>query len=165
MALRKAKPLTHLKAVLVVLKEDDAIDLEHEDCDYEEYQKTGDLNKLVFVEGKEPTRFVCNFNFNAKQAASVKNSMIAGKDDEGKPTISLGSWQYKIARMALKDIQNPSYLSDEECFKYKELHGYVDDKLLVELDSVGVVDQIFSMYSALVLDNAVRKEAKNSSEQ
>jgi hypothetical protein len=162
MALRKVKSSINLSCVPVILENDDAIDHDNEECDYQMYVKTGDISHLRYVSDKEPTKFICNFSFSGKEAAMVKNSMIGSKDEEGKPSVSLGSWQFRIARLSLKDIQNPAYLPEDECFVMKNYDGYADEKLLAVLNNYGVIDAIFSLYSSLVLDNGVRAEAKNS---
>lgn len=162
MALERVTSSINLACVPVILEQDDALDLDHPECNYKQYQTTGDEKHLRYLADKEPTKFICNFQFNAKESAIAKNSMMGTKDDEGNPSIALGSWQFKVARIALKDIQNPSYLPEDQSFKMVKYEGYVDEKLLNELSSYGVVDAIFTMYSNLVLNNAVRKNAKNS---
>lgn len=159
MAMRAIKSIP-LTAIELVSKNDDALDLEK--SDWEQYQKTGDLNHLKFVEGKVPTYFICNFDFKRSEAESVKNSMIGGKDDNGDAKVALGSWSFRIAQLALKDIKNPEDLPEDEKILYKkDRQGYAHENVILQLERMGVVNEIFSLYSALVLSNEVKANAKN----
>lgn len=152
----KSRPLN---AVEVVSELDDSIDMEA--SDWEGYKATGDMAKLKFVAGKQPTIFLCNFDLKGKEGAQIKNAMIDGQDDEGKPKIALGSWSFKVAKYVLKDIKNPADVpaGSQLVFK-KDQHGYAHDDVIAELDKVGIVNELFAMYSTLVLGGA-RAHAKN----
>jgi hypothetical protein len=148
-----------LNAVEVISKRDDALDLEQSKWD--DYLDTGDVSKLVFKPGLQPTIFLCNFELTAEKAKMIKNAVTGGSDDEGKPSIQLGSWSFAVAKNTLKDIKNPEDVPEPEQFKMKKDHrGLVHDDLLGELDSHGFVDDIFLMYTKLSA-KGVKSEAKN----
>lgn len=148
-----------LNALEVVSVNDDAID--QENSDIKEYKKTGDIAKLKFLENKQPTIFLMNFELKGKEAAMVKNSMLEGKDEDGNPQVTLGSWAFRVVKYTLKDIKNPADLP-EECrlvFK-KDDRGYAHDNLLSQLDTFGIIDELFSFYTTLALTGA-KSNAKN----
>ena len=148
-----------INAVEVVSEQDDALDLEASDI--EGYKKTGDLSKLKFIADKQPTIFLCNFSLKGQQATVVKNSMMGGTDDEGKPVVAFGTWSFRVAKYCLKDIKNPDGLAEDSKLIFKkDEKGLAHDDLLATLDRIGIVNEIFSMYSALAL-TSVRANAKN----
>jgi len=148
-----------INAVEVISESDDALDLQASDL--EAYKKSGDVSKLKFVAGKQPTIFLCNFALKGAQAASLKNSMLGGTDDEGKPQVAFGTWSFRVAKFCLKDIRNPEDLPEDSKLLFKkDEKGFAHDDLLVELDSLGILNEIFAMYSTLVLGGA-RANAKN----
>ena len=137
-----------LNAVEVISREDDSLDLEK--SDWEGYASSGDVSKLAFVADKQPTIFLCNFELKGKQAESIKNNMLSGKDEDGNPRVALGSWSFKVVKIVLKDIKNPEYLAPTEIIMMKrDKDGLVHDDLLGELDGMGVINEIFAMYSSL----------------
>lgn len=149
----------NLKMVEVISSKDDALDMEK--SNYDEYVKTGDVSKLVFVEGKQPTRFICNFELSGREASYVKNEIMGGKDEDGKPKLSYGSWQHRVAKFTLKDIQNPADVPREEQMELKkDDRGYVNDYTMGILERYGIVDDIFVLYTHLVLEGA-KQNAKN----
>lgn len=148
-----------LNALEVVSKNDDALDLEQ--SKWEEYEETGDISKLCFLPDRQPTVFLCNFEIKGKQAESIKNNMLGGRDDDGNPKVSLGSWSFRVVKNVLKDIKNPSDMSHMEALiMKKDKDGLVHDDLLADLDNMGVIDAIFGMYTRLVLGGA-KANAKN----
>jgi len=146
--------------VEIISQSDDAVDTE--ESDFDEYQATGDQKHLVFVDGKQPTKFICNFEMKGKQAARIKNAMVGGHDEETKrPKVTIGDWSFKVVKYVLKDIQNPEGLEEGQAIKFrKDKDGYVHDEVLVILDRIGVVSEIFTMYSNLVGSGA-RDHTKN----
>lgn len=149
----------NLKAVEVISRNDDALDMDK--AEYDEYIKTGDISKLAFVENKQPTRFIVNFELSGKEAALVKNEIMGGRDEDGKPKMSYGSWQHRVAKYTLKDIQNPTDVPKEEQLELKkDSQGYVNDFTMGLLERYGIVDDIFALYSHLVLDSA-KQNSKN----
>lgn len=146
--------------VEVISEHDDALDKEN--SDYEKYQETGDISNLVFFEDKQPTKFICNFELKGKQAARIKNAMIGGHDEESnRPKVTIGDWSFKVVKYVLKDIQNPESLPEAERIKMRtDKDGYAHDELLCLLDRVGIVSEIFSLYSNLVGGGA-RSKTKN----
>lgn len=148
-----------LNAVEVVSKNDDAIDVDN--SNWEEYEKTGDVNHLKFIADKQPTIFLCNFDLKGKELAVVKNSMMGSRDDEGNSSLALGSWTFRVAKYTLKDIKNPPYLAANECITLKkDKDGLVHDDTLAILERCGVLNEIFAMYTALAL-SPVKANAKN----
>lgn len=148
-----------LNAIQIVSELDDAIDMQA--SDWEEYKKTGDMSKLQFMAGKQPTIFLCNFAPKGHEASAIKDSMLGGRDDEGQPKLQLGSWSFKVVKFTLKDIQNPPDLPLEQQLKFKkDSQGYAHDDVVTELDRLGIVNEIFAMYTALTMGGA-RANAKN----
>lgn len=158
MAMRNSKK-RDLSALELVARNDDAINFKA--SNYAEYVKELDEKHLVFVEGAQPTRFILNFEFDGKGAQKVKNSMIASKDDNDEPSVSLGTWQFQVARQALRAITNPPDLPLAEQFiMRRDEKGLVHDELLAKLDKQGIIQDIFTAYSAMVL-TPERANAKN----
>lgn len=154
--IQKQQPIN---AVEVISEQDDALDLEASDL--EGYKKTGDVSKLKFLPDKQPTIFLCNFSLRGTQAAALKNAMIGGTDEDGKPQIAFGSWSFKAAKFCLKDIKNPEGLPDDAKLIFKkDEKGLAHDDLLATLDRLGIVNEIFSMYSSLA-NGGMRANAKN----
>jgi hypothetical protein len=149
-----------LNALEIISKGDDALDMER--SNWGEYEKSYDSTHLCFLPGKEPTRFVVNFELTGKQSAKVKNSMFSGRDeDDGTPKVALGDWSFRVVKYSLKDIKNPSDLPEAECIKFqKDENGYAHDDLLATLDKHGIVNEIFSAYTTLV-QNGPRANSKN----
>jgi hypothetical protein len=138
----------NLSSIRFISQHDDAIDLDK--SNYEEYKKTLDESLLVFVENKQPTIFVCNFELKGHESAYIKNSMISGTDELGKPQIAMGSWSFKVCKTVLKDIVNPDYLAaNEKIIFKKDKSGYASDDLLSILDQAGIVSEIFSLYTEM----------------
>lgn len=155
----KLEKKKQLNAVELISEKDDAIDLESSDL--EEYKKTGDVSKLAIISGKEPTKFICNFQLKAGELAAIKNSMLSGSDQDGKPQVALGSWTYRVVKYVLKDIINPSDLpADEKIVMKKDSQGYVHDDLMVILEGIGITNEIFAMYTSLT-STEHRQNAKN----
>jgi len=159
MAIILKKESVNLNCVEVISENDDALDLEK--SDFEKYRETGNINHLRFIPDKQPTIFICNFNLRGKDLASITNAMIEGTDEDGKPKVAIGTWAYKIAKLTLKDIKNPSYLTDEEKIEFKKDHkGLIHDDVLALLHRAGVVNEILTMYTTLTQTPA-KRELKN----
>jgi len=157
MALKRSK--RNLASLELVSVNDGAIDTEASDID--EYKKTGDLKHLKFLPNEQPTKFLCNFEVSAKQAAAIKNGMIAGRDEQGDPQVTLGTWAHRVVKHTLKAITNPEGLTPEERFDFKtDEHKLVHDDVIALLDRQGVVDEIFGFYTKLALGGA-KENAKN----
>lgn len=158
MALKKAI-YKALNAVEVICKADDALDLEQ--SDWEGYSDTGDVSKLVFKPNMQPTIFLCNFELKGKQAEQIKNNMLGGKDEDGNPKVALGSWSFRVVKQTLKDIKNPADINiDEALVMKKDKDGLVHEDLLGELDRLGVINEIFGMFSSLAM-GGTKANAKN----
>jgi hypothetical protein len=151
-----------LKIIKIVSEQDDAIDWDKTTQEtFEKYRKNADLNLLKFKPNMQPTVFICNFELKGKQAKQVKNSMLAGKDDDGKPSVSIGSWSYEVVKNVLKEIKNPDYLKPEEVIELvKDSQGFVSYDTLALLDRYGILSEIFSIYSNIT-SGTNRDQIKN----
>ena len=148
-----------LNALEIISQQDDALDIDN--CDFEEYAKTGDQKHLQFKPGKQPTIFLCNFELKGREYEWVKNSMLGGKDEDGSPKVALGSWSQRVVKYTLKDIKNPPDIPENERLVYKSDSGkYANDDTIAKLENLGIVNEIFGMYSNLVLSSH-RPHAKN----
>jgi len=145
---------------VVVSKHDDAID--HDNTDWDEYVKEYDMTKLTFLPEKEPTRFVCNFKFNADESAELKNSMMSTLNKTTRePNLSIGSYQQNVVRFGLKEVQNPDYLTQAERLTIKKNGRYIRNDTLAELEECGLVDEIFNAYNVLAGSNRTAGNEKN----
>lgn len=157
MALKKSTKVIPT-AVEVISKHDDALDLEQ--SNFEEYEATGDINHLVFIENKQPTRFICNFNLKAKEKQEIMN-ISQEISDSGRRQVNIGSLIYTITRFCLKDIQYPESVADADKFLFKkDKDGYVTLESVAELDNVDVPAQIAGFYNSLTKQTA-KPHAKN----
>lgn len=148
-----------LNEVVLIAKRDDAIDLGK--SDYEKFLETGNEDHLAFVEGKNPTRFILNFDFKGRDGEKIKNAMM-GTARDGQPNVAMGSWSYLVTKHALKEIRYGEGVPLEKQIKMQhDQHQNVHDDLIARLDKLGVVAQIFSLYMSLV-QTPERAEAKNS---
>lgn len=157
MAVRNVKK-SNLAAVEFVSSNDDALDLEA--SKYEDFLKTGKLEHLVYLPGRVPTVFVCNFALKAREASELKDAIMAGRDAKGRPTVALGHWAFQTVKMTLKDIKNPPEAGDEGFIFRKDKAGLADDELIGELNAAGIADEIFAFYNELV-GGGVKDNAKN----
>lgn len=147
-----------LSAIQMIARCDDSV--EEKGTDWEAYFKTADEKHLVIKPNMIPTRFHLNFNFDGKGAEQIKNAMIGGSDDDG-VKLAYGTWTFRVAKLALKEITNPPDLPLEEHLRMQQdARQLAHDDLLAKLDRLGVVQDIFSLYQALVL-NTEKPQAKN----
>ncbi len=147
-----------LNAVELVSVNDDAVDLDTSDI--AEYKKTGDMAHLKFLPNAQPTIFLMNFELKGKDAEVVKNSMLGGKDENGEPLLTFGSWAFRVVKYTLKDIKNPADIP-EDCklvFK-KDERGYASDDVLAKMNDFGIVDELFALYTQMAL-SSTRSNAK-----
>jgi hypothetical protein len=150
-----------LNAVRLVSRKDSAIDHDNSDWDLYDEDPIKNADALTMNKGQEPTVFVCNFDTTGKEGAKIKNSLVAGVDDDKNAKISMGDWQYTVIRICLKDIQNPPNVADVIEFK-KDGNGYVADKTMDFLEKVDLISELFAHYTTLTSsDEQVRANAKN----
>lgn len=143
--LTKLRPLN---AVTLYSRIDDAID--HNNSDWDKYaaDPIANASALSFLPDKVPTKFVCNFEFNGKDDAAIKDAMMSGVDRDNQVKMSMGSWQYEVVRRSLKVIENPN--DADGCIKLKmESGSYVDKNTMSLLTRAGIVGEIFQAYLAL----------------
>lgn len=122
---------------------------------------------VKFLEGMQPTIFLCNFDFDGEESAKIKNYMSGGADkfaDSKKSTkVTIGSWGYMVVKYALKEIQNPPGTKD--CLELKkDSKGYVNDETMNILARTEILDEIFAHYLVITQADKDRVEdnAKNS---
>lgn len=150
-----------LNAIRYVCKLDDAVDHEASDRDLYEEDPMKNADALVFLPGKEPTYFVLNFDINGREDAMIKDARIKGIDEDKNPIMAMGKWAYQVAKITLKDIQNPPNVVPLVVYK-KDGRGYVADAILDKLAKYGVIDEIWNLFLALRENKEeVKKEAKN----
>jgi hypothetical protein len=149
-----------LNAVRFISKIDSAVDPDLSDRKLYEEDIIKNADKLVMKKGQEPTIFLLNFDLTAKEDALIKDAQIKGIDDDKNAIMALGKWAYTVARVCLKDIQNPPGVKGIE-FK-KEGRGFPDDRTLDKISKYGIVEEIWHQYLSLTSHKAeVKKEAKN----
>lgn len=158
MAIKKIKSKS-LNAVRIISRQDEAIDIDSSDWDLYEEDPAANESALKFKAGKEPTIFLCNFALTGKEQAALQDAMVSGIDDEKNPKVSLGRYAYQIAKVCLKDIQNPAAEVDVIKLK-KDSRGYVSDETMTELHQAGVVNELFNHYFRLT-QTPEKKEIKN----
>ena len=124
----------------IVSPDDPALDKDHPDYDWDGYKKDCDLSKLILKKDSQPTVFICDFNLPAKIASKIKNAMVGGSDDDGKPKISLGDWQHTCVQYALKEIQQ-SALELKRDGNKRLLPDVMD-----QLERWGMIEEIFNHY-------------------
>ena len=146
-----------LNSIRYISKIDAAID--EEASEREEYEKDPIKNadKLVMKEGQEPTVFVLNFEVNAKEAKSIKDSRAKGFSDDT-VQMSMGDWAYTVCKIVLKGIVNPPGTKGV-VFK-KDGRGYVADSTMDQLEKFNLVDEIWALYVAMT--NAEQEETEAS---
>lgn len=147
--------------VKIICRRDSALDVTDEE--YDAYiDAGGDEAKLKFKPDSEPTRFLLDLNLRGKDAARIKNAMIGGRDDDGKPKMTMGDWQHAVVKRVLKGIENPASVPMEKQIRFtKDSQGQASDELMGWCERVGLVNNIFALYSSLVLSDGVRDNAKN----
>jgi len=155
----KKSGLRNLNSVRIISRNDSAIDQEKSNFDAYMLDAIGNENSIVFLEGKLPTIFLCNFEVDGKSGAAIQDSMMGGIDDEKNPKVTPGRWAYEICRRCVKDIQNP--IGEVDVIKLtKDVKGFVSDETMTELQKYGIVNEIFNHYFALT-QSEVKTNAKN----
>ena len=145
MAIRNSQ-LKRLNQVYVICSIDDAVDWDK--SNKKEYLKTFDEKHLVLITGKEPTRFLCNFELDAKSNSAIEDAMVAGVDSHGRMRPGLGSYSLEIVRRVLKDIKNPDSVSADDRLKFAlNGDGTVSDDTLDRLSHLGVISEISSAFT------------------
>ncbi len=135
--------------------EDDAIDttLDEETgqpvSNVAEYRKDWNFAKhCALLDGIEPTRFQLNFSIPYNKQVQIKNSSVGGfgKDDEA--GFKLGNHSNQIVRTVLVGIKNPEgmELADQLVFQKDKKTDLVTDRVMQELEELGIVDDIYGFY-------------------
>lgn len=146
----------------VIARIDDALDPECLER-YNDYLKNLDESLLAFREGCEPTRFVIKKSLGWQESSELKNKQVkmnrgVGNNADMKIDINVGSAPMEEIRLALVDIEHPEG-SDPGCLVYvKDIDGYASKTLIADLDSCGIVQDLY-----VAKQNASPKAAKKSS--
>jgi len=149
-----------LSNIVIISEHDDAID--HEASDIEAYHEDYDQSHLKFLPEQLPTKFICNFKFSAEVSAELKDSMMKSLNKRTRtPNLTIGSYQQNIVRYGLKAIQNPDGIPVGEQIIVKKSGNFLRDDTIAELEQLGIVDEIFSAYNALVSKKPTRGVEKN----
>ena len=151
----------NLKDIKIILRIDDSLDHDHDDMDWDEYTDSLDEDKLVFLDNKAPTRFICNFELKEKDARMIKNYLMSGKDMHNKPTFAFGDWSSEVTKRCLKDIDQPDDLGPMDRINLEfDKDKCLNKKTMGILQRIGAVDEIFGQYGRLTSTDD-RKETKN----
>ncbi len=145
-----------LSAIRYVSRVDDAIDKENSNRDEYEEDPVRNADSLVFLEDKEPTYFILNFEVNAREASMIKDSQAKGLDDDKQVVMSMGKWALTVCKIVLKGIVNPKGVKGIP-FK-KDGRGYVADATLDKLHKFGIVDEIWQLYLNLTKEETEEAE-------
>lgn len=153
-----------LNAVKYISKIDSALDKEDPDFDENWEKFIEDPNKnlelLKLKKGQEPTYFILNFELNAKDESTVKDSRISRVDEDKQPVMAMGKWGYTVTKLCLKDIQNPPGVQGIE-FK-KDGRGHVAETVMDKLSKFGIVDEIWELHLGLTqAQKEMKDNAKN----
>jgi hypothetical protein len=155
-----------VSGVRVISRIDPAIDWDvTTEDEWARYMKDCQRNEdaVKFKGDEQATIFLCNFDFDGKEAAIIKNHMIGGSDkfsESKKDTkMTMGSWAYMVTKYALKEIQNPAGTKDG--LELKKSGNYVSDDFMSSLTNLGVVEEIFVHYMALTQKDKTSGNLKN----
>jgi hypothetical protein len=117
---------------------------------YDSYLKDLDESKLSFLEGCEPTRFVIKKSLGWQESSDLKNKQVKMNRGVGsqagdmKIDINVGSTPMEEVRLALVDIEHPDG-SDPGCLVFvKDIDGYASKTLIADLDSCGIVENLYT---------------------
>lgn len=116
--------------------------------DLAKYRETWDFEKYcVLREDVKPTIFKLNFAVSYRKAQAIKNATLGGDGKKEEFGFKLGNHQYQVVRSVLIDIVNPEGTAPEDCFKFKRTgDNLVAEETMEELESVGVIEDIYSFY-------------------
>lgn len=147
------KKKAQLGIVDYIHHDDDAIntDLNEETgkpySDIKAYQEDGNFKKhCVLHEDRKPTVFKVNFNVPYDKAVAIKNATLSGSgSDQG---FKYGNHSNQVVRTVLVDIVNPPDmpLNEQIVFAKDKKTGLVSDRVMKELEDLGLVDAIYTFY-------------------
>lgn len=146
-------------AVRLISRADSAVDQDMSDWDSYAANPVANEHVLRFKPGCQPTILLCNFEVSGKEAAAIKDAMMAGLDSDNNAKVSYGRWAYTVVKTVLKAIENPPGERDVIELK-KDSKGYASDQTLTELERLGILTEIFTHYITLTQSD-VRDHAKN----
>lgn len=153
------KKVKNFNAVRIISEIDGAVD--HDNSNWDKYKEDPIANENVikFKPNQVPTIFLCNFELKAKEAAKIKDSMMGAIDEDKNMSLNYGNWGYWVAKLTLKEIQNPPGEKDVLELK-KDSKGYVSEETLNKLESLGIIKEIFLHYIKLTQTDELNN-AKN----
>ncbi len=136
--------------------DDSAIDLSIDEAtgqpvsDVEKYRETWEVKHIAMLEGKEPTKFKINFAIPYKKHVAIKNSSVGGFGKGEEAGFKLGNHSNQIVRSVLVDIINAPDMEEEDklSFKRDPKTKLVSDDTMLELEDLGIVDDIYGFYLA-----------------
>lgn len=128
-----------LDTIEVILRIDDALDVE--DSDYDAYLETLDKSLLKFHEGKEPTLFVMRKVQPFGLSKKVQNEQAEFRG--GEVHVNLGFIMEDV-RCSLVDIKNPPSVPEGQRIIFKkEKDGGASEELMELLNAVGAVNDLY----------------------
>ena len=148
-----------LNSVRLFSRADDAID--HDATDWDAYDDDPLNESLIkMLPEKEPTVFLCNFEFKGKDSTVVNDAVFGAMDrNEKSPKVNFNNWAYQVVRHGLKDIKNPAGVDD--VIKMKKDSGlYVSEETMTKLEQAGIVGEIFRHWQTLKVDDDEEQNAK-----
>ena len=129
--------------------------------DIEEYQKSWDFSKnCVLREGQEATVFKINFDVNHNDMVQMKNASLGGFSKGEETGFKVGSHASQVVKTILVDIVNPDSMpADEKIVFEKHNKRFVSDKVMVELEDLGIVDDLYGFYMTNKADPDLLKKS------
>lgn len=128
--------------ISVIARCDDSLlveDQEEFENTYLSYLEDLNENKLKFIDGKLPTRFILKRNLNLSEHIKIKNDQF--KMNSSKEFIVQMGSQIEEIRLSLIDIENPSDRPDCVTFKADGSGGATKD-LIEKLVNSGITDDL-----------------------
>ena len=116
--------------------------------DIDAYKSSWDFeSNCVLREGVQPTVFKINFEVGHKAFIAMKNASLGGFGKGQDAGFQVGSHAAQVVKTILVGIDNPDTMPEEEKIKFeKHNNAYVSDKVMVELEKLGIVDDIYAYY-------------------
>lgn len=144
----------------LIVSKDDSID--HEKSDYELYAKTLDESHLVFIKDTEPTRFVIKSRLSYQNSELIKSKQIKMKIG-GESEFNIG-YVLDEVRYSLIDIENPSYLKEDQKIKFeKDKDGYASKDLITKLEQIGIIYEITNARANISSSTSKTEDLKKKS--
>lgn len=116
--------------------------------DVDEYKSTWDFEShCVLRKDVQPTVFKLNFEVDHKSFVAMKNASLGGFGKDQEAGFQVGSHAAQVVKTILVGIDNPTDFSEDEKIIFEKHNNlFVADKVMVELEKLGVVDDIYAFY-------------------